>query len=63
MEEIFILMVICGGFAFLGFGLCVANSIEAKENKNVEILLTGLTVVGVLFFLIGLIGLIITQIF
>jgi hypothetical protein len=63
MEEIFILMAICGGFAFLCFGLCVANSIEAKENKSVEILLTGFSVVGVLFFLIGLIGLIITQIF
>ena len=63
MEQVFALMIFLGGFTFISFGICVGNSIEAKENKRVAIVLTGFTVLGALSLLIGLVGLIIISLF
>ena len=62
MEQVLALMIFLGGFTFITMGLCVANSIEAKENKRVAIVMTGITVAGALSFIIGLIGIIIYNI-
>ena len=40
--EIFKIMILFGGLAFMSFGICVANSIEARENKVIENILTAL---------------------
>ena len=58
MVQIFGLMAFLGGFSFIGFGIAVANSIEAQKSKTVVNFLTVLTVIGMLLFIIGLIGLI-----
>lgn len=61
MEQIFGLMAFFGGFLFIGFGICVANSIEAKESKKVANVMTVLSVFGMLSFIIGLIGLFVVS--
>ena len=61
MIQIFGLMVLLGGFSFIGFGICVANSIEAKESEKVANIITGLSVTGMLSFIIGLIGLFVVS--
>lgn len=61
MMEVFGLMTLLGGFSFLGFGLCVANSIEAKDSRVVEGVLAILTLVGALSFVIGVIGFIVLS--
>lgn len=58
--EIFKIMILFGGLAFMSFGICVANSIEARENKVIENILTALTAISALLFLVGLFGIIIT---
>lgn len=55
MEIIFSWMMLLGAFGFMGFGFST-NSIEAQENKKVGNILTFLTVLGLISFLIGLIG-------
>ena len=57
MIQIFGLMVLLGGFSFIGFGICVANSIEAKESEKVANIMSVLSVAGMLSFITGLIGL------
>jgi uncharacterized membrane protein len=59
MEQVLALMIFLGGFTFITMGLCVANSIEAKESKRVAIIMTGITVLGALSLVVGLIGIII----
>jgi hypothetical protein len=59
MEQILSLITFFGGFLFIYFGIYIANSIEAKENKTTAIILTGFTVLGAFSFLIGMIGLLI----
>jgi uncharacterized membrane protein len=61
MIQIFGLMSFLGAFCFIGFGLSVANSIEANESKIAANIMTGLTVIGVLSFIIGMIGLFIVS--
>jgi hypothetical protein len=61
MEQIFALMIFFGGFTFLSFGLCVANSIEAKESKTVGNIMTFIAITGMVSFLIGCVGLIICK--
>jgi len=58
MEQIFALMLGLGGFSFIMCGICIGNSIEAKESVIVANILTGFSVLGVLSFVIGFIGLI-----
>jgi hypothetical protein len=62
LEQIFFLMAFLGGFSFIGFGLCVANSIEAKESEKIANIMTAFSVIGAICFLIGLIGLFIINI-
>lgn len=57
MIQIFGLMVLLGGFLFIGFGACVASSIEAKQSEKVANVMSALTVVGILSFITGIIGL------
>lgn len=57
IEQISVLLIIIGSFLFLGCGISVANSIEAKESKKVADVLTVFTVLGMLMCIIGLIGL------
>lgn len=61
-QQIFILMMILGMFSFLGFGISSANSIEAKNNIIVGNILTFLTFIGLLSFLVGFCGLIVINI-
>jgi hypothetical protein len=61
MIQIFALMAFFGGFSFIGFGICVANSIEAKESEKIANIMTGLSVTGMLSFIIGLIGLFVVS--
>lgn len=57
MIQIFALMAFLGGFSFIGFGICVANSIEAEKSEKTSNIMTVLSVTGMLSFIIGLIGL------
>ena len=54
-------MTFLGGFSFVGFGICVANSIEAQESNKVANIMTGLSITGMLSFIIGLIGLFVVS--
>lgn len=60
MIQIFTLMAFLGGFSFIGFGLCVANSNLSKISSNI---MTGFSVIGMVSFLIGIIGLIVMNLF
>lgn len=59
MIQILSIMTFLGGFIFISMGLCVANSIEAKESKTVANIMTFVAITGMVSFLIGTIGLII----
>ena len=59
MIQVFALMAFLGGFCFIGFGICSANSIEAKESEVASNMMVGLTALGSLSFIIGFIGLVI----
>lgn len=59
MIQVFTLMAILGGFCFLGFGICSANSIEAQESEVASNIMVGLTVLGALSFIVGFIGLVV----
>lgn len=63
MEQILVLMALVGAFTFLSMGLCVANSIEAKESAKTVNIMTLIMIVGILSFLIGFFGLLIGGIF
>lgn len=62
MIQILSIMSFLGGFTFISMGLCVANSIEAKESKTVANIMSFLAIAGMVSFLIGTIGLIICKI-
>jgi hypothetical protein len=62
MTQIFILMAILGGFTFLGMGLCIGNSIEAKESEKTANIMTVIMLLGVCSFLIGFVGLVVMGI-
>jgi hypothetical protein len=59
MEQILALMIFLGAFTFITMGICVGNSIEARESKRVAVIMTGITVLGAISLIIGLIGIII----
>lgn len=61
MIEIFLLMVLVGGFSFIGFGISAANSIEAKQSEKVGNVMVVLSFAGVLLFIAGLIGLFVVS--
>jgi uncharacterized protein with PQ loop repeat len=63
MEEIFGLMAFVGAFTFIAMGLCIANSIEAKESKVVASTMTIIMVIGIACFLIGFFGILIMLVF
>jgi len=63
MEQIFALMAFLGAFTFLGMGLSIANSIEAKESVKTANIMTVIMILGIVSFLIGFFGLIIGGIF
>ena len=62
MGQIFILMAILGGFTFLGMGLSVANSIEAKESEKAANTMLVIMLLGIASFIIGIIGCIVIGI-
>lgn len=63
MEQILSLMAFLGAFTFLSMGLCVANSIEAKESVRTTNIMLVIMVLGIVSFLIGFFGLLIGGIF
>lgn len=63
MEQILSLMAFLGAFTFLAMGLCVANSIEAKESEKTANIMIVIMILGVISFLIGIFGLLIGGIF
>lgn len=63
MAQIFALMAFLGAFTLLGMGLCIANSIEARESEKTAKIMTVILILGILSFLIGFFGLIIGVIF
>lgn len=62
MIDIFVLMVLVGGFCFIGFGICSANPIKAKESEVALNIMVGLTALGALAFTVGFIGLVIMMV-
>jgi hypothetical protein len=62
MTQIFILMAILGGFTFLGMGLSIGNSIEAKESEKTANIMTIIMLFGVASFIIGFVGLVVMGI-
>jgi len=63
MIQILALMALLGAFTFMGMGISVANSIEAKESKISENIMTVIMILGIASFLIGFFGLLIGGIF
>ncbi len=63
MIQILSIMTFLGAFTFLGMGLSIANSIEAKESKRAADIMLVIMLVGILSFLIGFFGLIIYKIY
>ena len=61
MIQIFGLMVLLGGLSFICFGICVANSIEAKQSEKVANVMSVLSAAGALLFITGLIGLFVVS--
>jgi len=61
MEQVFALMMGLGGMSFIMFGICVGNSIEAKNSNLVANILTAFSVIGMFSFIIGLIGFLIVK--
>lgn len=61
-EQILVLMILLGAFTFISMGLCAANSIEAYKSKKVANIMTVLTIIGMLSFLVGLCGVLILSI-
>jgi len=60
MEQIFSLMALAGGVFFICTGLCV-NSIEAHESKVFSNILSVLTFLSAVSFVIGFSGLILIH--
>ena len=63
MEQILSLMAFLGAFTFLSMGLCIANSIEAKESEKTTNIMLVIMILGIASFLIGFFGLLIGGIF
>jgi len=63
MEQILTLMAFLGAFIFLAMGLCIANSIEAKESRKAENIILVIMILGIASSLIGFFGLFIYWIF
>ena len=63
MEQILSLMAFLGAFTFITMGLCIANSIEAKESKRTANIMIVIMILGIASFLIGFFGLLIVGIF
>ena len=63
MEQILSLMAFLGAFTFIGMGLCIANSIEAKESVKIANIMLIIMILGIASFVIGFFGLLIGGIF
>lgn len=64
MEQILSLMAFLGAFTFIiGMGLCIANSIEAKESEKTANIMLVIMILGIVSFLIGFLGVLIVGIF
>ena len=50
MEQILSLMAFLGAFTFLSMGLCVANSIEAKESVRTANIMIVIMILGIVPF-------------
>lgn len=61
MEQILALMAILGGVTFFSMGLCMANSIEAKESKRNYNIMFVIFLLGFASFLIGFFGILIIS--
>jgi len=61
MIQVFTLMMILGGFAFISLGICAANSIEAKESKTASNIMSALSALGAICLVIGFAGLLIIS--
>lgn len=61
MEQTATLLMVIGIFTFLGCGISVANSSEARRNEKTANVLTVFSVIGILMFIIGVILLIVSQ--
>jgi hypothetical protein len=59
--QIFGLMAFLGVFCFLSFGFCLVNSIEAQKSELTANIFAGISAVGFVSTLIGLVGLIIIK--
>lgn len=62
MEQIFTLMAFLGAFTFISMGICIANSIEAKESKMASNIMFVIMILGTVSFLVGFFGLVILGI-
>ena len=56
-------MAFLGAFTFIGMGLCIANSIEAKESVKIANIMLIIMILGIASFVIGFFGLLIGGIF
>lgn len=63
MEQILSLMAFLGAFTFIGMGLSIVNSIEAKESARTANIMLVVMILGIVSFLIGFFGLLIGGIF
>lgn len=63
MIQILELMAFLGAFTFIGMGISIANSIEAKESKIASKIMFIIMILGIASFLIGFLGLLIGGIF
>jgi len=61
MEQVFAIMIFFGSVFFLAFRFCVANTAEGIYSKFGSNFLTALSVLGLLSFIIGLIGIFVVS--
>lgn len=54
-------MMVLGAFVFISMGLSIANSIEARQSKLAANIMTGIFLLGILAFIVGFLGYIITH--
>lgn len=56
LDQIFLLMILIGGFMFIALGMCVANSIECRNSEKLSNILSIITAICGISFIIGIIG-------
>jgi hypothetical protein len=63
IEQILCLTAFLGAFTFVAMGLCIGNSIEAKESKKTADIMTIIGLIGLACFLVGFFGVVFYRIF